>query len=104
MSDNIRSRSIRNESIWRQETLLAGFTSTSAKQRINNAARAAFGEIIVAIKNFADRKEEKGIMIAVKRIVKVAAETWRFAKLKRNIITAVMPKIQDEKHEFSGQI
>lgn len=43
-------------------------------------------------------------MIAVKRIVKLAAKTWRFARLEPNIITAVMPEIQDEEHVFSGEL
>ena len=38
MSHHIREKSTRKEAIWRQQTLLAAFTSSGAKQRINTAA------------------------------------------------------------------
>ena len=102
MSNHIRDKSTRKEAIWRQQTLLAAFTSSGAKQRINTAAGTVVEEIVNAVKHFADPKEEEGIKIAVKRIVKLAAETWRFARLEREMITAVMPALQDEEHPFTG--
>ncbi|KAF2707487.1 hypothetical protein K504DRAFT_503726 [Pleomassaria siparia CBS 279.74] len=102
MSHHIRDKSTRKEAIWRQQTLLAAFTSSGAKQRINTAAGTVVDEIILAIKNFADPKEEDGIRISIKRIVKLAAETWRFARLEREMITATMPALQDEEHKFTG--
>ena len=102
MSSHIRDKSTRKEAIWRQQTLLAAFTSSGAKQRINTAAGTVVDEIVVAIKNFADPKEEESIRIAVKKIVKLAAETWRFARLEREMITATMPALQDEEHNFTG--
>lgn len=102
MSNHIRDKSTRKEAIWRQQTLLAAFTSSGAKQRINTAAGTVVEEIVNAVKHFADPKEEEGIKIAVKRIVKLAAETWRFARLEREMITAVMPALQDEEHQFTG--
>lgn len=59
-------------------------------------------EIVSAIKHFADPREEEGIKIAVKRIVKLAAETWRFARLEREMINATMPALLDEEHQFTG--
>ncbi|CBX95495.1 predicted protein [Plenodomus lingam JN3] len=102
MSTHIRAKSTRKEAIWRQQTLLAAFTSSGAKQRINTAAGTVVEEIVNAIKHFADPKEEEGIKLAVKRIVKVAAETWRFARLEREMITAVMPALEDQEHSFTG--
>ncbi|PSN63099.1 hypothetical protein BS50DRAFT_591302 [Corynespora cassiicola Philippines] len=102
MSNHIRDKSTRKEAIWRQQTLLAAFTSSGAKQRINTAAGTVVEEIVNAIKNFADPREEEGIKIAVKRIVKLAAETWRFARLEREVITATMPALTDEEHQFTG--
>ncbi|KAF2270656.1 hypothetical protein CC78DRAFT_138211 [Lojkania enalia] len=102
MSHHIREKSTRREAIWRQQTLLAAFTSSGAKQRINTAAGTVVDEIVAAIKNFADPKEEEAIRIAVRRIVKLAAETWRFARLEREMIVATMPALQDEEHEFTG--
>ncbi|KAF2634682.1 hypothetical protein P280DRAFT_357473, partial [Massarina eburnea CBS 473.64] len=102
MSAHIRDKSTRKEAIWRQQTLLAAFTSSGAKQRINTAAGTVVEEIVNAIKNFAAPKEEEAIKIAVKRIVKLAAETWRFARLEREMITAFMPALEDEEHQFTG--
>lgn len=102
MSNHIRAKSTRKEAIWRQQTLLAAFTSSGAKQRINTAAGTVVEEIVNAIKHFADPKEEEGIKISVKRIVKLAAETWRFARLEREMITAVMPALEDQEHLFTG--
>ncbi|KAF2679381.1 hypothetical protein K458DRAFT_408233 [Lentithecium fluviatile CBS 122367] len=102
MSNHIRDKSTRKEAIWRQQTLLAAFTSSGAKQRINTAAGTVVEEIVNAVKHFADPKEEEGIKIAVKRIVKLAAETWRFARLEREMITAIMPSVNDEEHQFTG--
>jgi hypothetical protein len=102
MSNHIRDKSTRKEAIWRQQTLLAAFTSSGAKQRINTAAGTVVEEIVGAIKHFADPKEEEGIKVAVKRIVKIAAETWRFARLEREMINATMPALQDEQHQFTG--
>ncbi|KAF2468122.1 uncharacterized protein BDR25DRAFT_57887, partial [Lindgomyces ingoldianus] len=102
MSNHIRDKSTRKEAIWRQQTLLAAFTSSGAKQRINTAAGTVVDEIVTAVKYFADPKEEEGIRIAVRRIVKLAAETWRFARLERELITATMPAVQDEAHGFTG--
>ncbi len=103
MSNHIRDKSTRKEAIWRQQTLLAAFTSSGAKQRINTAAGTVVEEIVNAVKHFADPKEEEGIKIAVKRIVKLAAETWRFARLEREMIHAIMPALQDEEHHFGSQ-
>jgi hypothetical protein len=102
MSTHIRDKSTRKEAIWRQQTLIAAFTSSGAKQRINTAASTVVEEIVNAIKNFTSPKEEEGIKIAVKRIVKLAAETWRFARLEREMIAATMPALQDEEHQFTG--
>ncbi|KAF2186841.1 hypothetical protein K469DRAFT_629525 [Zopfia rhizophila CBS 207.26] len=102
MSNHIRDKSTRKEAIWRQQTLLAAFTSSGAKQRINTAAGTVVDEIVTAIKYFADPKEEEAIRIAVRRIVKLAAETWRFARLEREMIVATMPAVQDEEHGFTG--
>lgn len=102
MSHHIRDKSTRKEAIWRQQTLLAAFTSSGAKQRINTAAGTVVEEIVNAVKHFADPREEEGIKIAVKRIVKLAAETWRFARLEREMISATMPALTDAEHHFTG--
>lgn len=102
MSNHIHDKSTRKEALWRQQTMLAAFTSSGAKQRINTAAGTVVDEIVNSIKVFTDPREEEGIRRAVRRIVKLAVETWRFARLEREMITATMPALQDEEHAFTG--
>ena len=102
MSNQLRGKSTRKEAIWRQHTLVAAFTSSGAKQRINSAAGSVVEEIVNAIKHFTDPSEEDAIRISMKRIVKLAAETWRFARLEREIITAKMPAVDDDSEEYKG--
>ena len=102
MSNQLRGKSTRKEAIWRQHTLVAAFTSSGAKQRINSAAGSVVEEIVNAIKYFTDPSEEDAIRVSMRRIVKLAAETWRFARLEREIITAKMPAVDDNSEEFKG--
>jgi hypothetical protein len=89
-SDHMRSKSTRKEALWRQRTLHAAYTVSSAKQTINKVAGAIVDEIIDAIKLFAHHARLEQITRAVRRIVKTAAETWRYARLEIPMITASM--------------
>lgn len=102
MSNQLRGKSTRKEAIWRQHTLVAAFTSSNAKQRINSAAGSVVDEIVNAIKYFTDPSEEDAIRVSMRRIVKLAAETWRFARLEREIIAAKMPAVDDDSKEYKG--
>jgi hypothetical protein len=87
----LRSKSTRKEAIWRQHTLYAAYKTTDAKDRFNTAAGSVIEEIINAISYFADPTAEDAITLAVRRIVKLAVETWRFARLEREMIEVKMP-------------
>ncbi|OCK77911.1 hypothetical protein K432DRAFT_303106, partial [Lepidopterella palustris CBS 459.81] len=95
MSSQLREKSTRKEAVWRQHTLVAAFTSSDAKQRINSAAGSVVEEIVNAIKYFTDPNEEEALRVGVRRIVKLAAESWRFARLEREMIVAKMPAVDD---------
>ncbi|KAI9819498.1 MAG: hypothetical protein M1827_006946 [Pycnora praestabilis] len=97
MSNELRNKSTRKEAVWRQHTLFAAYTASSAKKTINAAAGAVVEEIVHHIKHFTDTKQMEMIYAAVRRIVKIAAETWRLARLEREMITARMPAAEDEK-------
>ncbi|KAJ9648319.1 hypothetical protein H2199_001173 [Coniosporium tulheliwenetii] len=99
MSNQLRGKSTRKEAIWRQHTLVAAFTTTDAKERINAAAGAVVEEIVDELKHWADPGEEEAVRVAVRRIVKLAAETWRLARLEREMITARMPSIDEQTEE-----
>jgi vacuolar-type H+-ATPase subunit F/Vma7 len=75
---------------------MAAFTMSGAKQKINGVAAAVVEEITEAIKAYANEKEYEAIVVAVRRIVKLSAETWRFARLEREVILAEMPPLSHD--------
>ena len=85
MSRQLRQKSTRRESSWRQHTLHAAYTAQSAKQAVNKAAAEIVKEICGGIKYLVSYKEEEQVHAAVRRIVKIAAETWRYARYVGNI-------------------
>lgn len=89
-SDHMRIKSTRREALWRQRTLHAAYTASCAKQSINRVAASIVDEIIDAIKHFSKPNRWEQLTMAVRRIVKTAAETWRYARLEFAMITASM--------------
>ena len=90
MSRNLKSKSTRREASWRQRTLHAAYTAAGAKQTINNIANSIIHEIMDAIRYFTDRAKWQHVTLAVRRIVKTAAETWRYARLESPAVIASM--------------
>ena len=90
MSDHLRRKSTRREALWRQRTLHAAYTISSAKQSINKIAAFIVDEVVEAIKYFSHHNRWEQVTVAVRRIVKTAAETWRYARLEVPMITASM--------------
>lgn len=93
MSQELRNKSARKEAAWRQQTLYAAYTAPTAKKTTNSAAGAVVEEITHQIKPFAEPARLELIHVAVRRIVKLAAETWRYARLEREMITTQMPPV-----------
>jgi hypothetical protein len=98
VSNQLRAKSSRKEATWRQHTLLAAYTTTDAKLRMNKEAGRAMDEIVGAILPFCAESEAKEdeVRVAVRKIVKLAVETWRYARLEREKIEALMPPVDDE--------
>ncbi|CUS06821.1 unnamed protein product [Tuber aestivum] len=90
MSNQLREKSTRKEAIWRYYTLLAGYTGSNAKRTANLAATNVIEEIAGHVKPFADQKRMDVITSGISRIVKFAVETWRHARVEREIFTASM--------------
>lgn len=88
---DIRRKSVRREAFWRQQTLKAAYTTSDAKQSINVAAAVIVDEIIDHIRHFADPKHLDSLLITVRKIVKLAAETWRHARVERELVLALLP-------------
>ncbi|KAF2400497.1 hypothetical protein EJ06DRAFT_432786 [Trichodelitschia bisporula] len=93
ISSKLREKSVRRESVWRQHTLLAAYTQKDAKATINLVAGSVADEIMTEIAPWADSTEDDDATLraAVRRIVKLAAETWRYARLERELIVARLP-------------
>ncbi len=92
MSAELRNHSTRKEAVWRQHTLYAAYTSPTAKKATNTAAGMLVEEIVREIRLFTAPPRLSLVHAAVRRIVKLAAETWRYARLEREMITVRMPK------------
>lgn len=84
MSRQLRQKSTRRESSWRQHTLHAAYTAQSAKQAVNKVASDIVKEICTEIKYLISYDEEEQVQTAVRRVVKIAAETWRYARYVEN--------------------
>lgn len=93
LSIDIRHKSVRREALWRQQTLRAAYTASDAKQSINAVAGRIVDEIMQLIKPFADPRPGHldTLGLAVRRIVKLAAVTWRLARVEREFILAFFP-------------
>jgi len=102
MSQDLKRKSTRREALWRQRTLHAAYTASSAKQSINDIARYIVDEIVDAIKELVDRTKWEHVSAAVRRIVKTAAETWRYARLESPLIIASMDSNQIVKASDEG--
>ncbi|OJJ46282.1 hypothetical protein ASPZODRAFT_67035 [Penicilliopsis zonata CBS 506.65] len=91
LSMDIRRKSVRREAFWRQQTLKAAYTTSDAKQSINVVAAVIVDEIVDHIKHFTDPKTLDTLITAVRKIVKLAAETWRHARVERELVLATLP-------------
>lgn len=91
LSMDIRRKSVRRETFWRQQTLKAAYTASDAKQSINVVAAVIVDEIINQIKHLADPKQLDPLLTGVRKIVKIAAETWRLARVERELVLATFP-------------
>ncbi|OJD20511.1 hypothetical protein ACJ73_08154, partial [Blastomyces percursus] len=102
LSMDIRRKSVRREAYWRQQTLKAAYTTSDAKQAINVVAAVIVDEIIDHIRHFADPKHLDQLLVGVRKIVKLAAETWRLARVERELIISTMPSAEDEQTVNEG--
>lgn len=91
LSTDIRRKSVCCEAFWRQQTLKAAYTTSDAKQSINVAAAVLVDEIIDQVKHFTDPKHLDSLLTGVRKIVKLAAETWRHARVERELVLAGFP-------------
>ncbi|KAL4977814.1 hypothetical protein BDW66DRAFT_29888 [Aspergillus desertorum] len=95
LSMDIRRKSVRREAFWRQQTLKAAYTTSDAKESINVVAAVIVDEISNSLKHFADPRRMDSLLTSIRKIVKLAAETWRHARVERELIIAALPAPED---------
>jgi len=102
ISQQLKSKSPKSESVWRQQSLYAAYTTPSAKQSVNRVAAGAVEEIMEQVQHLTPGQEKDSVQAAVRKIVKIAAETWRYARLEKEGIRASMASecFQTEPHEL----
>ena len=86
----MKRKSTKREALWRQRTLQAAYSAPNAKQSINKTATSIIAEVVEAIRHFAHPTRQQHLTVAVKRVVKTAVVTWRYARLELGLITASM--------------
>lgn len=91
LSSDIRRKSVRREAFWRQQTLRAAYSSPDAKKSINVVAQVIVEEIVDHIRHFTDPDKFDQLVQGVRSVVKLAAETWRLARVERELVIANMP-------------
>ena len=79
-SYRLRKKSVKREATWRQHTLQAAYTARTAKQATNKMAGQLVAELSGEIKYFVSKDRGEAVQSALKRIVKLAVETWRHAR------------------------
>ncbi|KAL9600859.1 MAG: hypothetical protein Q9219_002901 [cf. Caloplaca sp. 3 TL-2023] len=98
-AEYLRSKSTKREAIWRQRTLHAAFSCFSSKERINKVAGSIVEEIITAVGPFVNGDKRDEMSMAVKQIVKTAAETWRYARIELSKLSAFPATDLDKEQE-----
>ncbi|PWW79301.1 hypothetical protein C7212DRAFT_355344 [Tuber magnatum] len=104
MSNHLREKSTRKEAIWRYYTLLAGYTGSNGKRTATLAATNVIEEIAGHVKPFADQDRMDVITSGISRIVKFAVETWRHARVEREIFTASMSLDETNHNLWQGHL
>ncbi|KAI9681221.1 MAG: hypothetical protein M1817_002503 [Caeruleum heppii] len=117
MSKDLREKSSQKEAVWRQHTLYAAYTASTAKKETNTAAGLVVEEILDRIRLFGGAKPAEACSAVVRSIVKTAAETWRYARLEKEMFTVsfsnrsgadllpLLPRIEREtRREASGPV
>ena len=79
-SRKLHQASPREEAAWRQQTLRAAYTSPYARETVNNVAASIVDQIISTIDVLIDVKRRKELLNLIRKIVKTAAESWRYAR------------------------
>ena len=87
-SEGLRENSKKRETLFRQHIIYAACTSSNAKKSINDVAAVIVDQIVEAIKHFASHANWEHMRVGIRRIVKLAVETWRYARLEKGAVTA----------------
>ncbi|MCJ1479271.1 hypothetical protein MMC13_007956 [Lambiella insularis] len=90
MSDLLKHKSIRRKSSRRQQTLHAAYKVRTARQAVNEVAEDVVKDIMGEMRYFVPDGGDEMVQDSLRRIVKTATETWRYARLEKEPVTACM--------------
>lgn len=83
ISQSLSRRSAEHEAIWRQQISHAAYTAPNAQQSVNKTAASIVEEMVQMVDSLMHTSERTRLISAIRRIVKSAAETWRYARSAR---------------------
>ncbi|KAI5289623.1 hypothetical protein KEM54_003554 [Ascosphaera aggregata] len=103
LATNISRTSALRGSFWRQQTLKAAFGAPGAGALANEIAFRTVKDIVDELRYFSDSTQTDSICTGARGIVKLALETWRFARVERLDIVAEIPPVEDQVNEQDYQ-
>ena len=80
VSQSLAQKSPEQEALWRQQISHAAYTAPNAQQGVNKTAASIVEEILDSMDRLMHVEERPKLVGAIRNIVKVAAETWRYAR------------------------
>ena len=80
ISHSLSKRSLEQEALWRQQISHAAYTAPNAQQSVNKTAAGIVDDILESMDRLMHVEDRPKVVNAIRSIVKVAAETWRYAR------------------------
>ena len=80
VSQSLSKKGAEKEAMWRQQISHAAYTAPNAQQCVNKTAAGIVEDILEIMDSLMHIEERSKLVAAVRNIVKVAAETWRYAR------------------------
>ena len=99
VSESLVRKSPEQEALWRQQISHAAYTAPNAPQSVNKTAASIVDEILESMDRLMHVDERAKLVGAIRSIVKVAAETWRYARsVSLGLAARPLPLLQRVNH------
>ncbi|RPA78748.1 hypothetical protein BJ508DRAFT_328922 [Ascobolus immersus RN42] len=93
LSEDLRKKSTRREAVWRMYTMSAVFQTSSSKKAASIIATTVQEEIIDLLSPFLEARRLDSFKSSLGKIVKLAVETWRYARMEKEVFSARMEQL-----------